>query len=162
MKYSTKLTSDRNVTFLLKIAVSLFGLLILAGCVFLLPAGIMSDNTGYYKPILIGMYVPAIPFFMAIFQTLKLLSLIDSNQAFSEKSVLALKKIKYSAFAISGLYALGMPYIFSAADRDDAPGVVLIGLIFIGASFVIGTAAAMFQRLVANAVELKAENDLTV
>ena len=41
------------------------------------------------------MYVAAIPFFVALYQAFKLLSYIDKNQAFSELSVKALKKIKY-------------------------------------------------------------------
>ena len=60
------------------------------------------------------------------------------------------------------MYAAGMPYVFYVADQDDAPGVVAIGLVIIGASFVIATAAAVFQKLVQNAVDIKSENDLTV
>jgi hypothetical protein len=60
------------------------------------------------------------------------------------------------------MYVVGMPYIFHAADKDDAPGVALIGFVIIFASFVIATAAGVFQRLVQNAVDIKSENDLTV
>lgn len=128
----------------------------------LLPAGLLSDQTGFYRPILWGLYAPAAPLFFALFQALKLLQCIDKNQAFSARSVAALKNIKHCAFTISALFAVGMPYIFYAADRDDAPGVALIGFIVIGASFVIGAAAAVFQRLFQNAVDIKSENDLTV
>ena len=93
---------------------------------------------------------------------MKLLNYIDKNKVFSDASIKALKNIKYSAIAISLLYAAGMPYILYVADKDDAPGVVLIGLVIIFASFVIATAAAVFQRLVQSAVEIKSENDLTV
>lgn len=55
-----------------------------------------------------------------------------------------------------------MPYVFYVADRDDALGLAAIGFVFIGASFVIGTAAAVFQSLMQNAVDIKSENDLTV
>jgi hypothetical protein len=149
-------------THILRGVVILLGLLVLALCLIALPAGIASDNTGYYWPILAGLYVPAIPFFYALHQTLKLLRYIDKNKAFSKLSVSALKNIKNCGLIISGLFTLGMPYIFYAADRDDAPGVVLIGFIIIGASFVIATSAAVFQRLVQNAVDIKEENDLTV
>ena len=149
-------------THILRGVVILLGLIVLALCAIVLPAGIASDNTGYYWPILLGLYIPAIPFFYALHQTLKLLSYIDKHKAFSKLSVMALKNIKNCGLAISGLFLLGMPYIFYAADRDDAPGVVLVGLIIIGASFVVATAAAVFQRLVQNAVDIKTENDLTV
>jgi hypothetical protein len=55
-----------------------------------------------------------------------------------------------------------MPYIFYVADRDDAPGVSVIGFIIIFASFVIAVFAAVLERLLQNAIEIKSENDLTV
>jgi MFS family permease len=152
----------RGSTLVLRAAILVMGLIVLGLCVFALPAGINTDNTGYYRPILFGLYIPAIPFFFALHQALKLLEYIDKNKAFSNLSVSALGNIKYCGLAISGLFALGMPYIFYAADRDDAPGVAAIGFIIIGASFVIATAAAVFQRLLQNAVDIKSENDLTV
>ncbi len=152
----------RGSSLFLKTIIILIGALVLYLCVFILPQGILSDKVGGYRPILIGMYIPAIPFFLALFQGMKLLSQIDKNIAFSNASIQSLKIIKYCAFTISALYALGMPYIFTVADRDDAPGVVLLGLIFIFGSFAIGTAAAVFQKIFQNAVDIKSENELTV
>ena len=152
----------KGSTMFLRGVVILIGLAVLALCIIVLPAGIRSDNTGYYVPILWGLYITALPFFFALHQALKLLGLIDRNKAFSRSSVLALKNIKYCALTISGLFALGMPYIFYAADRDDAPGVALVGFIIVGASFVIATFAAVLQKLLRNALDIKSENDLTV
>lgn len=152
----------RGSTVFLRVVIILLGLAALAFAAIVLPIGIATDNVGYYRPILIGMYVPAIPFFLALYQALKLLGYIDKNTAFSELSITALKNIKYCALTISGMYAAGMPYIFHAANRDDAPGVVLIGCIIIGASFVVGIFAAVLQKLVQNAVDIKSENELTV
>ena len=152
----------RGSTIFLRGVIATIAVGVLALCVVALPAGIGSDNTGYYRPILLGLYVPAIPFFFALYQSLKLLDLIDRNSAFTNAATAALKKIKYCALAISGLFILGMPYIYYAADRDDAPGVVLIGLIIVGASFVIATFAAVLQKVLQNAIDIKAENDLTV
>lgn len=154
----------RGSTFFLKAVVVLIGLIVLAFLVFALPIAISSELTGDfdYLPILLGLYVPAIPFFIALYQALKLLGYIDKNKAFSQLSINALKKIKYSALSISALFVAGMPYIFIVAEMDDAPGVVALGLVIIGASLVIATAAAVFQRLFQNAVDIKSENDLTV
>lgn len=138
------------------------GLAVLAFCVVALPAGIMSDKTGYFRPILIGMYLPAIPFFIALYQAFKLLTYIDMNKAFSDLSVKALKNIKYCGIAISALYAAGMPYIFYAMERDDAPGGILIALVIIGASIVVAVFAAVLQKLLQNGMDIKSENDLTV
>lgn len=154
----------RGSTLFLRAVVWLFGLLVLALCVFALPQAISDELAGDfdYGFIFLGMYVAAVPFFFALYQALKLLNYIDKNKAFSVPSVKALKNIKYCAFVISGLYALGMPYIFHVADRDDAPGVAALGFVIIGASFVIAVGAAVLQRLVGHAVDIKSENDLTV
>lgn len=142
----------------------LLGVGVLTLCFIVLPLAIRSELEGDfdYGLIFAGMYIPAIPFFIALYQALKLLSYIDANKAFSPLSVQALKVIKYCGASISGLYALGMPYIFYVADRDDAPGVVAIALIIIFASFVIAVFAALLQALLQNAIDIKKENDLTV
>jgi len=152
----------KGSTLFLKIVIYAIGALVLGICIFALPRIIVSDNTGYYVPILLGLYVTAVPFFIALYQSLKLLGYIDKNTAFSELGVRALGNIKYCAVVISGLFALGMPYIFYAADLDDAPGVVLIALIIIFASAVIGVFAAVLQKLLKNVIEIKSENELTV
>ena len=149
-------------TFFLKIVVLLLGITVFGLCAVALPIGITVDMTGYYKPILIGLYVPAIPFFVALYQAMKLLKHIDGKAAFSHASVATLKNIKYCAIIISALFTLGMPYIYYVADKDDAPGVVAIGLVIVGASIVIATFAAVLQKLIQNALEIKSENDLTV
>jgi len=142
--------------------VYLIGLIVLVICAVVLPVGIRAEDADGYRPILIGMYAAAVPFFIALYQALKLLAYIDTNKAFSAASVRTLQHIKYCALVISGLFAAGMPYIFLVADKDDAPGVVLMGLIIIGASFVVATFAAVLQKLLQNAAELKSEHDLTV
>ncbi len=153
---------NQRSTLFLKSVVTLIGIAVLALCIFALPAGIRTDRTGMYAPILIGLYIPAIPFFYALYQALQILGYIDKNKAFTKLSVIAFKNIKYCAIAISALFAAGMPYIFYVADKDDAPGVAAIGFIIIFASIIIATAAGLFQSLVQNAVDIKSENDLTV
>ena len=140
----------------------MLALVVLAICVYVLPVGIATDNVGGYRYILIGLYVAAIPFFVALYQALRLLRYIDQESAFSNLSVKALETIKYCAITITGLFAAGMPYIYIVAERDDAPGVILIGLVITFASLVIATFAAILQRLVQQAVAIKSENDLTV
>lgn len=154
----------RGSTSILRAAVIFIGLIVLLVCIFALPRAINSELKGDfdYGPIFLGLYVAAAPFFAALYQTLKLLKSIDKKRIFSKEPIKALQSIKYCAYIISGLFSLGMPYVFYVADRDDAPGVVALGFIIIGVSFVIAAAAAMFQGLLQNAVDIKSENDLTV
>lgn len=151
-------------TFILRATIVMIGLLVLGICLFALPSGIRTELQGDfdYGWIFISLYITAIPFFIALHKALKLLNLIDKNKTFTTKAVKNLATIKSCGLVISGLFILGMPYVFYVGDRDDAPGVVALSLVIIGASFIIATAAAVFQRLLQNAVDLKRENDLTV
>jgi hypothetical protein len=103
-----------------------------------------------------------IPFFFALYQALKLLSYIDKNKAFSQISVKALVNIKYCAITIGIIYAVLIPLVFPIADADDAPGLMGFPVIFIFASSVVGVFAAVLQRLLQDAIDIKSENDLTV
>lgn len=153
---------ERGSTLLLRGVVVAIGLVVLALCIFALPAGIRTDNVGGYRNILLGLYVPAVPFFVALYQTIRLLGYIDADKAFSNLSVKVLRTIKYCALLISGLFAAGMPYIYTVADQDDAPGVVALGLVIIFASVAIATFAGVLQKLLRQAIHIKSENDLTV
>ncbi len=148
----------RGTTLFLKIAVILIGIPVLALCVFWLPGFV---NYLPY-PVLIGVYATAIAFFFALYQAFKLLNYIDKNKAFSELSVNTLKKIKYCAITIGIIYAGIIPFIYPVADSDDAPGLVGFPCIFIFASFVIAVFAAVLQKLLKEAIDIKSENDLTV
>ncbi|MNZ95933.1 hypothetical protein D3C78_1151070 [compost metagenome] len=113
-------------------------------------------------PVLIGVYVTVIAYFVALYQALRLLSYIDKNKAFSELSIKALKNIIYCAIIISILYAAGMPLIYEMAQEADAPGLIVLGLVMTCAPIVIAVFAAVLQKLLKNAIEIKSENDLTV
>lgn len=155
-------------TLFLKTVVILIGIPVLAMCIFLVPkigafAAELYPDIAYIKYLVfINLYATAIPYYFALYQTFKLLNYIDKNNAFSELSVKALKNIKYSALAISVLYVLGMPLFYLVAERDDAPGIIIIGMIMIFASMVIAVFAAVLQRLLKDAIDIKSENDLTV
>lgn len=140
------------------VGLGLFGAGVLAIC-----AGMsFSGNAGMYMPVLLYMFLPAVPFYVALYQGLQLLKYIDTNTAFSEKSATSLRTIKYAAGTMSALYALGIPLFIFAANKDDAPGVVLVALVFTMAPFVIAVFAAVLERLMQNALDIKSENDLTV
>lgn len=153
---------QRGSTMFLRVAILFVGLAVLAVCTLALPEGLREGSDAGFGPIFWLMYLTAVPFFAALYQTLKLLSYIDLNRAFSVASVTALKHIKYCAFAVSALYALGMPYIYIMAEQEDAPGVLVIGLVFAGTSLMIAVFAAVLEKLLQSAIAMKSENDLTV
>ncbi|MFS0654772.1 DUF2975 domain-containing protein [Bacillus sp. 179-C3.3 HS] len=156
----------RGTTLFLKVAVFLIGITVLALCIFMLP-WLANDTAEMYPefaylqyPILIGLYITAIPFFIALYQALKLLNYIDHHHAFSELSVMALKYIKYCAVTISILYVIGI--IFLMSQNASQPGIAVIGFIIIFTSVVIAVFTAVLQKLLKNALDIKSENDLTI
>ncbi|WP_068775016.1 DUF2975 domain-containing protein [Paenibacillus sp. FJAT-26967] len=159
---------ERGTTLFLKIAVILMGIPVLALCIFLVPeianfAAELYPDHHYLKYLFyMDLYATAIPFYFALYQAFKLLGYIDKNKAFSELSVRVLKNIKTCALAISGLYVIGLPLFYLLAERDDAPGIILIGMGMIFVSLVIAVFAAVLQKLLKEAIDIKSENDLTV
>ncbi|HDR6316469.1 TPA: DUF2975 domain-containing protein [Bacillus thuringiensis] len=155
-------------TLFLKTAIILIGIPVFALCIFLIPnignyAADLYPDIAYIKYlVLINLYATVIPFYFALYQAFKLVIYIDKGNAFSKLSVRALKKIKQCAITICVLYVVGMPLFYLVAERDDAPGIIIIGIILIFASMVIAVFAAVLQRLLKDAIDIKSENDLTV
>ncbi|KKE80272.1 DUF2975 domain-containing protein [Oceanobacillus caeni] len=153
-------------TLFLKIAVILLGIPVLAlggfGLPWLVNNPVNPDYAHLLYPIVIGICISVIPYFIALYQSFKLLSYIDKSQAFSELSVKALKNIKFCAMTISGLYVVMLPFVYVVAELDDAPGLIIIGMVPIFASLVIAVFAAVLQKLLKEAIDIKSENDLTV
>lgn len=155
-------------TIFLRTAVTVIGLGVLALCVFLLPL-IWTDaykeypQYGYAVRIIVAaMYITAIPFYVGIYKGWRVLNSIDKNKAFSLRTVKSLRVIAYCAYIISLAYLLCLPFFYIWAQADDAPGLVVIGMFFTGMSLMIGVAIELLAKLLAEAVRIKSENDMTV
>ena len=153
---------DRSSTLFLRLIllVLTFGVLVLCG--FLLYQIIQSDSLGYYRPMLMGLVVSTIPLFYIFYQAYTLLNNIDNNLSLTNSSVNSLRIIKVCSFLISLMYLIGSPFIFNVAQRDDAPGVVLINIILIMGPFSVGVFTYILQKLLINAIGYKSENELTI
>ena len=139
----------RKTTLFLRLSILLVAAVIFIICLlmffFLIKNPVSPAYANSIYPILTGIYITTIPFYTALYMAFKLLNYIDSGRAFTQPSVTALSKIKLCAFSISGLYVLIMPFIFLLADKDDAPGAILMGLVPIFISAVIAVFAAVLQ-----------------
>ena len=117
----------------------------------------------YFKdPFLALVYIGSIPFFAALYQAFKVLGYAGQNKIFSPAAVKALRTIKYCALAIIGFVVVEEIFIMLNHGGDDPAGGVFVGVLITFGSIVIATAAAMFERILQNAVDIKSENDLTV
>ena len=158
----------KKETILLKIALIFIGLPVLALAIYLIVmfASIGDELNHTYAYIIYSLlvifYLMLVPFFYAIYQAIKLLTLIDKDQSFSIESINALKWIKYSAMAILLLGSIAMPFVYLVAELDDAPGLILFAMIIPFGALIITLLAAILQKVLKNAFEIKTENELTV
>ena len=164
MKHMMKKIHVPSTTFL---RISVWGIAAIAAalCIFI-GIQVVREGVSPQYPMLWGIVITillsAIPFFIALRQALRLLRAIDTGSAFSLFSLQALRRIIHCAIAIAVLYGAGTPHLFTLAQADDAPGVVLLGLIIIGASVLIALFAAVLHKLLAQAIAIQSENELTV
>lgn len=156
----------RGSTLFLKVVVLLVGIGVLAALIWFPQTEGRATNLDlisiYTDPFIIYGYIASIPFFVSLFQAFKLLRYIERNKTFSKLAVKAVRNIKYCAIAIIGFLAVAIFYIRAMAQGDDPAGPTMIGFVAIFTSAVIATAAAIAERLLKNAVDIKSENDLTV
>jgi hypothetical protein len=159
---------QRGSTNFLRLVIFAIGIGVLALCIFALPSLWKGGSEEFPTAsrslllIMIGLYITVIPFFVVLWQTLKLLKYIDEKKAFSEMSVKALRTIKRCAGIIGMLYVSFVPLLLPIAEADDAPGLVVMGIAIAGAPIAIAVFAAVLQKLLKNAIDIQSENDLTV
>ncbi|MEK7584944.1 MAG: DUF2975 domain-containing protein [Patescibacteria group bacterium] len=107
--------------------------------------------------IILGLYATAIPFFIALWQALKLLRYLDQGTAFSTLSAEALNKIKRCAVVIAVLYVGGVPLLFPIAETDDAPGLVVIGMAIALAPITVAVFTTILERLLQTTLDQKSK-----
>lgn len=161
-------TKRTSIVFLQTVIV-LFGVAVLAFLVWEPQVeGVNKNRTSFeiyfHDPLLAIVYAGSIPFFVALFQAIRVLGYVGSDQVFSQEAVKSLRIIRYCALAIVGFVALAELFIVLSGNLDDEnSGVpIFMGLLVSIPSMVVATVAAMFERILFNALELKSENDLTV
>ncbi|PPK99273.1 DUF2975 domain-containing protein [Parapedobacter indicus] len=117
----------------------------------------------YMDPFILYGYAASIAFFVALYQTFRLLGYIGQNKVFSPDAVKALKRIKYCAVVLSIAIVMAGLYIKVFHSKEDDPaGFLAMCIVTTFVSVVVATAAAVFEKLLQNAVDMKSENDLTI
>jgi DUF2975 family protein len=130
--------------------------------------GVNKNRTNFeiyfQDPFLALVYAGSIPFFIALYQAIRALGYVGRNQVFSPEVVKALRIIKYCALAIIGFVVVEeiVILLMNNGDNDNPGAPIFLGILIVFPSIVVATVAAMFERILQNAVDLKSENDLTV
>jgi hypothetical protein len=156
----------KGSTLFLKVVISLVAIGVVAGLLWFPQTegrAVDLDLISIYKdPFIIYIYVGSIPFFVGLHQAFKLLNFIEKNKAFSQGAVDTLRNIKFASLSLIGFIALAEVYIRFFANGDDPAGPTMLGILASFALAATATAAAIFQKLLQKAVDMKSENDLTV
>lgn len=117
----------------------------------------------YLDPFILYGYASSIAFFVALYKAFKLLGYIGQNKVFSSSAVGTLKSIKYCAIILSILIVIAGLYIrLFHNEEDDPAGFLAICFMTIFVSIVVATVAAIFEKVLQNAIDMKSENDLTI
>lgn len=117
----------------------------------------------YADPFILYGYATSIAFFVALCNAFKLLGYIAQKKVFSLSAVKTLRNIKYCAIVLSILIVMAGLYIRIFHSKEDDPaGFLVICIVTTFACIVVTTAAAIFEKLLQSAVDMKSENDLTV
>jgi len=161
----------KSSTVFLQIVIALFGIIVLGLMLWEPQLEGRNVHATFFEiyftdSFLAYIYFGSIPFFVALYQAIKLLGYAGQNKIFSKPAVKALRTIKYCALIQAGAIIGADAYLVINArllgGTDDPAGAVALGIIATFACIVIATAAAVFESVLQNAVAIKSENDLTV
>ena len=137
------------ITYVLSGLLILIGFIIFLMCSFVLPS--ISDDvvrhspeiTHLQYPILLGMYATAIPFFYAIYATIKIIFTAEKESIYAEEIKGYLTQISYCAAVIILLYIAG--FIILDVSKALPPVVAILGIIIIIVSCIVATAASFIR-----------------
>src|SRR5260221_7224942 len=96
----------------------------------------------FNDPFLAYAYIASIAFFVALYQAFKLLGYVGRSDVFSQRSVKALRTIKYCAMSLVGFLVGAEAYFFivQRSKVDHIAGGVMMGLFLIFFSVVVAAA----------------------
>lgn len=170
MRHNFKFTSygmKRISIVFLQAVIVLIGILVLVILIWFPLAEGRATNLDlfsiYFDKFILYGYAASIAFFVALYNAFKLLGYIGQNKVFSSESVGTLKRVKYCTIILSILIVAAGLYIKIFHNKEDDPaGFLAICIVTTFVSIVVATAAAIFEKILQNAVDMKSENDLTI
>lgn len=100
--------------------------------------------------------------FRVLFLLAKMLRYIKKSEAFSMKTLKVVSAIKKTILLISIVFLGILPFFYTVADRQDAPGILVIGFALVLLPFTAFIFSQIVEELFKNAAELKTDNELTI
>lgn len=100
--------------------------------------------------------------FRVLFFLNHILSCIKGPDAFSNKTLKLVVQVKNTILAISVIMLGILPFFYRAADIEDAPRVMVIGLIIVMIPFIAYIFSQIVEELFKKATSIQVESDLTI
>lgn len=155
----------RAATIFLQLVITLLAIGILTWLLWVPHADGANANAPFFRvyldPFIAYVYLGSIPFFVAVYQGIRLLGYVGRNEIFSEPAVRSLRIIKFCTLATIVLVAASALFMIGG-EREDRPAGVFLRLLITFPSIIVLAAAAILERTLQNAVDIKSENDLTI
>lgn len=147
----------KSFILLLKITLIMFALIIIAGMIRLPQTegrNINSDPIALYfnDPFLAYVYLGSIPFFVAIYQAVKLSGYIGQKKTFSKKTADALAAIKKCALALIGFIAGAMLFIFFGPE-EDITGIIVFTTVLIIMCGLVAISATILHKYIIQVIQ---------
>lgn len=102
----------------------------------------------YADPFIIYAYIAAIPFFIILYKTFRLLWYARHNTICSPASSKALQTIQYCALAMIAFVIGGEIWIMLTHGNDDATGGFFMGVLITGFALIIAAGAKVFEGII--------------
>jgi hypothetical protein len=117
----------------------------------------------YADPFILYAYASSIAFFVALYKAVKILGYVRQNKLFTLDAVKTLRSIKYCAMVLCISIVMAAVYIrIFHSEEDDPAGFIAMSIIMTLISLAVAAAVAVLEKILQNAVDMKAENDLTI
>ena len=149
--------------------------IILAVCVFLFEAvGIYPLSLRYafrvpsYESIrvasLVFLYITSIPFYIALFQAVRICDRIIENKPFSKANIYYFKIARNCAYPEAIFYLLGAVAAYFVTATVGTPAITLVVAMVIVAfcALIVGLACSVMTALFKRANEIQEENAMTI
>ena len=115
----------------------------------------------YFNSFVMYAFIGSTAFFAALYHSFKVLGYVGQDKTFSQATVNSLRIIKYCALALIGFVAVSVIFMIGG-DREDRPAGLFMRILVTFPAIIVAAAAAISERILQNAVDIKSENDLTV
>ena len=117
------------------------------GLYYLLNNPANPDYASSLYPIIAGMYVSLIPLYHGVYRIWRILSHVRKETIESTAAARDIKAVRLSAVLFGAVFLLISPFVFMVAQLDDAPGLVLFGMIPVFLASIILAIFTLFQEM---------------